>query len=420
MKNMLKNIKENGSLHVVSASVFARFFSFLLTLYVTRVSQPEEYGYVIYAIQIVAFLIPFAGFGANQGFLRFAGLDSNLNNKKKLFNYSFNWGILISLILSLAIVGFAPLASTNVIESRMYLYVISFQVPALYVLEMCKAYFRISHQNKRFALSEFLYAFGLLLFGLLSTNMFGLIGFASSLVLWPFTFSLLLILYFKVPVNLNFKFVELTEFKAFWKYSLYASAGYMASQLLFVIDTLLIGNIVKDAEAIAGYKVASIIPFTLLVLPAALLTSNFVSITENSNNKKWLKEYLFNYWKISLLALVVVILPLYLSSHYVLLFFGEPYVKFEKVYRILLFGVAGAFLFRIPIGNMLSALGKANWNAFISWSVLILNIVLNYFMIIHYGVEGAAWATTFLFWLSGFVGFLMLLTYLSTLKSKTE
>lgn len=417
---MLRGIRENSSLYVLSASVLARFFSFVLTLYVMRISSPEEYGYAIYAIQIVAFLIPFAGFGANQGFLRFAGLESKVDEKNKLFLYSLSWGKLFSLVLTFTIIGLASLISTNIVESKPYLYIISFQIPSLFLLEICKAYFRISHQNKLFALSEFLYAFGLMACGIITTSMFSLVGYVGTLAFWPLLFSLVIMFICKVPTKLEFSHNNInTKKNLFWKYSLYASAGYMASQLLFVIDTLFIGNVVKDAESIAGYKVASIIPFTLLVLPAALLTSDFVSITENCYNKKWLKNYLINYWKLSSTSIITLIIPLFFLSQIVLSFFGETYTKFENVYRILLFGTAGAFLFRVPIGNMLSALGKANWNASISWSILILNVILNYFMILNFGIEGAAWATAFLLWLSGIIGFIMLLTYLQSLKSNS-
>ncbi len=418
MKNILKNVVHKGTLHVVSASVFARLFSFLLTLYITRITQPEAYGYLIYAIQIIAFLIPFAGFGANQAYLRFAGIETQSLIKNKLFNYSLTWGVFFSMLLTLGIIGFTPIATRFVLQSKLYLYILSFQIPALFLLEMCKAYFRISQQNKRFAYSEFVYALGLLIFGIIASYLFGLIGFACTLVVWPLVLSLSLFVVFKIPFKLKRQTNSSIVAKQFWKYSLFASAGYMASQLLFVIDTLLIGNILEDAELIAAYKVASVVPFTLLVLPAALLTSDFVSIAENSNNGKWLKNYLLNYWKISFIAIVFLILPLFYFSHYVLLVFGEPYVEFENLYRILLFGVAGAFLLRIPIGNMLSALGKANWNATISWSILILNCILNYYMIKYYGIEGAAWSTAFLLWLSGIVGFLFLLTFLDSLKKK--
>ena len=76
------------------------------------------------------------------------------------------------------------------------------------------------------------------------------------------------------------------------------------------------------------------------------------------------------------------------------------------------FGVIGALLVRIPLGNMLSAIGLAKENAINSFIILVLNCILSYIFIKKSGVEGAAIVTASLMWLSGFLSLLFFILFL--------
>ena len=67
----------------------------------------------------------------------------------------------------------------------------------------------------------------------------------------------------------------------------------------------------------------------------------------------------------------------------------------------------------IPLGNLLSAIGWPKINALFSVIILVLNLITNYFMILHYGIEGAAITTAALMWLSGILSLGAFVFYLS-------
>ena len=41
----------------------------------------------------------------------------------------------------------------------------------------------------------------------------------------------------------------------------------------------------------------------------------------------------------------------------------------------------GAFILRIPFGNMLASVGKSHWNAIVAFIILVFNGILNYYAI---------------------------------------
>ena len=92
-------------------------------------------------------------------------------------------------------------------------------------------------------------------------------GYIIALVITPLViFS---IYFFKLNVKLKNKSIELNK-KDFWSYGFFVGIGAVASQLLFSTDILFIGNMIENSEKhIAGYKVASLIPMSLLILPTS-------------------------------------------------------------------------------------------------------------------------------------------------------
>ncbi len=80
-------------------------------------------------------------------------------------------------------------------------------------------------------------------------------------------------------------------------------------------------------------------------------------------------------------------------------------------------GVSGAFIFRVPFGNIMVAVGWTKTTTIISILTLVADIILNYFWIQEYGIIGAAYATSLLLWVSGIAIFIAFMVYLSRLES---
>jgi O-antigen/teichoic acid export membrane protein len=104
----------------------------------------------------------------------------------------------------------------------------------------------------------------------------------------------------------------------------------------------------------------------------------------------------------------------YFFSQEILLIFGKEYSNDNNLMFIFSVGVVGALLFRIPLGNILSAIGWPKINALFSVIVLLINLVAGYYCVINYGVLGAAYTTVFLMWFSGILSLFALLKFLKT------
>ena len=64
-------------------------------------------------------------------------------------------------------------------------------------------------------------------------------------------------------------------------------------------------------------------------------------------------------------------------------------------------GVCGILILRGLFGNLLSSIGKAHLNFYITGTALILNIICNYYLIPALGIKGAAITSASLMWCTG-------------------
>jgi len=76
----------------------------------------------------------------------------------------------------------------------------------------------------------------------------------------------------------------------------------------------------------------------------------------------------------------------------ILIIFGEEFLPSVPVLRILAFAVPFMFLNSL-LGSYMNATGRELTFTKITGFTALLNVVLNYFLILHFGAEGAAVAT---------------------------
>ena len=418
VKSFIISFYERKGALILFSSIFFKLMSFLISYSVIRLIDKEEFGFIAYASTIISFMIPFMGMGAFQSLLRFGASANSLLLKRQVFNYTLSRGVILSIFLALIIAIFSPWITISLPNSGIYLSILCFQLVSLFILESIKSYVRLLHLNQLYAYLEIINGTVLLLVSVGLCLLFGGKGYVIGLAVGPFVVAIGALIKLRIGKFNIPKLPKGYRFNEFWKYGLFVSLGAVASQLLYSIDIISIGNIIKDAEKVAMYKAASLIPFSLMFVPLAFMTTDFVQLAERSQDRKFLRQYLKNYlllFVIISIGMLIVFIPF---ADYIVSMFGDQYEDTAYLFRVFSIGLVGAFILRIPCGNLLSAVGKANWNAFVSAIILMLNIVLNYFFVIHYGAEGAAYVTVGLMWLSGITTFILFLIYLKRLPGQ--
>ncbi len=415
--NFIKSFLDRKGGYIVFSSFFVKLITFAISIFIIRYIPKQEFGLLVYANTIIAFISPFKGFGIYQGFLRYGSISDSQQQKKYYFNKVLLKGFLFSAIIIVALLLLSPFIIANLKDSFWFFIILSLQLITVLFVDTIKIYARLLNLNKLFSDINIYSNLILLVFAIVFTLFWGVWGYVIALVVAPLAYSIYLV--FKLNL-FKYNRLQIPDFntKQFVNYGFYMSVGGVLSEMLFAVDIMLIGNLIKDAEQIAQYKTSNIIPFSLLILPVAIITTDFVQLAKMAiSNKKELWVYYRNYLKIMSVISVCVLFFFYFFSHDLLLIFGKEYSNDNNLMFVFSIGVVGALLFRNPLGNILSAIGWPKINALFSLIILIINVIAGYYFINIYGIMGAAYTTVFLMWFSGI---LSLFAFIYFIKQKNE
>jgi len=401
LKSYIQNFVSRAGNYILSASIISRLLSFLASWIALQLIPNKELGIVLFSYNIILFINPIGGFGLHQGLLRYGALLKTPEEKNSLFRFTFFKGIWATCILIFIILIGSFFIDFKFENTKNYLAFLSITLIPMYVFELMKIQFRLQHKNKLFALTEVVFFSILTLTILILSYYFKEKGYAIALVLTP----ILSVLFFvrKIKADLVFKEKLSIINREFWKYGFFASLSNVATQLLFAIDILLIGLLLNDPEMVTNYKYVSLIPLSLLFLPRAFINTDFVVFTENIYQKKYIVKYIKSYLLLFSLLSIGFCLFFGLFADTILSLFDVTFIQYKTSFIILVFGVSGILIFRGLFGNLLSSIGKAHVNFYITSMALLFNVVSNYYLISKYGIKGAAITSALLMWATGIV-----------------
>lgn len=394
---------------ILVSTVLARGLTFFASWLALKLLPGDTLGLILFAVSILAFFIPFAGFGASQGLLRYGALRGDIKEKDLFFIKLAKKGLIYSLLIMVFLAVFAGFFTRSLAGAKYYLLILSVLLIPQYLLELLKTYFRILPGNKKYALTEFTNAVLSVIF--VSAGCFFLKekGYVLALLLSPLiTF---LIFFPKKLYKIISDPTEPDPGRSFWRYSIFAGLSNTASQLLIAMDILLIGILLQNPLSVTHYKYLSLLPFSLAILPNILLTTDFVKLTQAISDKEFIKNYIRNYLVVFALItfLIWVVCVLFIDN--LLLFFGKDFLDFKKEFFLLLAGISSVLLLRGLFGNLLSASGHSQLNFWVAVIAILLNLLLNMLLIPTYGIFGAALTTAITMWLTSLLSVFLFYHY---------
>lgn len=385
MWEFIKNFRENKGAWVSLSLLISKISLFLLTILVAKTLPKEEFGLATQAINFLGFFIPFTGLGSYQGLLRFGSIFEG-EDRERLFRYSLFYGFLgqIGITILMYIIAFLLFKEEN--NLLLLIFALGIRFFGLFLLELQKIKFRNEFLNEKFAILEGLHAIFSLIFGVIFCYFFGFLGYIFSLCISPF-----IVLPFFSPFRGDFKWnFQQFSVKEFWKFSITAGITSQISGWIFMLDILFIGLMLND-KAVADYRISAIIPMNLFILSNIFTQTDYPKLCKYHLDKKYIFDYIKNYLIMMGLASIFILIIGYFSAPYLLQIFGKEYHN-TYIFRVLLISAVAGITLRSLFGILIAAIGKVQWNLYISIiSVVFLSVNL-YITIPHYGIEGAAWA----------------------------
>lgn len=382
----------SNTLWLFFEKIFRIGIGLLITVLMARYLGPEQFGILNYAISFVALFGILSSLGLNTLVTR--ELLNNPQDSDHIMGTSFMLSFVGALVLlPLAVISVSMVRPDNELIFKMVLIISStFFFGSFNVI---KYWFESHVQAKYSSIVE-----GSLVFvsafvkGTLIYLEAPLIAFAWVILVESILLALgLVMMYLKKSNKLSTWKISYDEAK----YLLKEAYPMILSGTIFVfftrIDQVMLGSMVGD-EAVGIYAVAVRLSESWIFIPGIIATSFFPAMlnARKNNYELYLErtQHLLNL--MALLGVVVAIVTSVLASPIVNLIFGEHYNESSIILVIhiwsMLFYSISIISFRYFISE-----GLQIYSFYRAIAGLILNIVLNYFLIPLYGAVGAAIAT---------------------------
>ena len=208
---------------------------------------------------------------------------------------------------------------------------------------------------------------------------------------------------YKLPNIFSIRLVSL-NLREFVSYSIYVTIGNAFSQLLFILDILILSYVLKDPITISIYKVATVIPFAINFIPGIVSTFFYPYFAKNAHNHLYVRDLKGKLQKgMFIFSFTTSIGLMVLAKPIITIIFGKAYIDSVLPFQILAFGFWILATFRNINGNILAALGHAKFAMWQNVCIVSINIILTYFLVIHFGIIGSAIGVVIIYILSGVI-----------------
>ena len=368
----------------------------LVGIWVARYLGPERFGLLSYVQSFVGLFAAIAGLGLNGILVR--ELVKSPDKQTVLLGTAFRLK-LIGALLVLIILAIAVKLTHQDSLTTLLVFIIA-SATVFQSFNVIDIFFQAKVQSKYVVYANI---FSLLISSLIKV---GLILMNAPLIAfaWVVAFdSLILVLgfvyFFQRYANINLKQLAFNKtmavdlLKDSWPLIL---SGIVIS-VYMRIDQVMIKEML-DSEAVGQYAVAVRFSELWYFIPMAIVSSVSPAIVNALkkderifyNRIQTLYDFLF------VLSLVVAVISSVWSEDIILLTFGEQYLPASDILTVYIW--ASIFVFHGCIrGGYLVALNKQVVGLQFRVIGVVINIILNYFLIKEYGTIGAAYATVISF-----------------------
>lgn len=412
MQSFISDFFKNKGQHVFLSLFIAKVCAFLGSLFIIRILPESEFGTITIVASVFAIFMPFSGFGSQQSLLRFGSMSDDLSEKKALSKYLLKQGFLYQVLLSVLFLSTSLFYLEKYEDIFLLFLLFTIRLVGSFYYNHLQSEFRIFGNNRDFAkVTNVVNISGVILL-LMFSYFFGLMGYLLAIAITPF----IAFFWFKKEKYLSEMEVFSFSKKEIKNYGLYAAGTALLGDMLFSADVLLLSFLMNET-AVANYKVALLIPANITFLALTFMQSDFPVLAKNYKNKNFLKDYIFNYYKIFIpISIIIFGLGFLFKEEILALFFSAKYSDNYWSFSILLGGFCLNMLLRNLYGNLLSAVGMMKMNTIISILTLILLVIFSFIFVIRFGVEGMAISLFLSMSISGLLLFFSFFLYWRDLK----
>lgn len=398
MREKFKELTKDTAVYGIS-TILSRFLTFILVPFYSHVLGKAENGIVGYIYAYIAFLNIIYLYGMDSAYLKYASTNKDEKNKKSVFSTPYIFVTITSVIISLLIIIFRPQvnAAMDIPQDRWdisYYFTFILFFDALAVIPF--AHLRLIRKARKFALIKTVNIIVNVALNIILIRGFkmGMIAvFISNLAASVLTLFLLIP---DILKNLEIR-INRDLLKRMLKFGLPYLPASLASMVIQVIDRPIL-LMMTDESTVGVYQINYKLGIFMMLFVSMFQYAWQPFFLHNAKEKN-AKEIFARVLTYFVLAgsIVLVLLSLFINNLiriHILGFtlIGAAYWSGANIIPIVLLG----YLFNGIYVNFTAGIfieEKTKYLPYITGLGALINVGVNYMLIPHFGMTGAASAT---------------------------
>lgn len=386
------NIVFKNSLWLFSDKLIKLLSSFLISVWIIRYFGPIEFGKFSFAYSIAFLLITISALGTENFII--ADLVRYSKNINKIIIQNIYIQIFSGIILF--IFGIFFILAFKYKDLKIISYTIILTIPLLFkFLNIGRIFFESKIDIKKIVIAEniIFLIYSLIRIFILECKLdiiFIIMTYSFEYVTIYFVNFFLFSKQFKI---FKFTYTNLIYIKRILKSSFPIFVSGLAIILYMKVDQLMIGILLND-RSLGYYSVGVRLSEYWYFIPVSIASSYYPNLVRLYNSDKL--TYLLKLRNLHIILFYIsislaIFIQLFANS-IISLLYGSLYLESVNVLKIHIW--SGIFVFLgVASGNFFQIEGLHNYTLTKSLLGLLLNIILNWFWIPIYGINGAAFAT---------------------------
>lgn len=414
--SLVHKLLAKGFFHIFIGNSLVKIVSMCSAILLPRILVPESvYGILGTVDNVNSYLILVNGFGLANSVLRFCAMKDEKIEKSAVFHFCLRLGLIIDFIILIVftpILMFSPFfANGNYGIAKQYILIACFIPILTYIQEIVMLYMRANTMNKMFSKISVLYTVLYAGFQVILAFFFSLKGvfigryialsLVSAICFW-------LLYHHQVLSDEKIK-LSLAERKAILYYGIGTMITNAFSLIMPYNETLVVNLVLKDLSTTAYYKAASMIPSNLQYIATSVVVFVFPYFAKHTGDGRWIQK---NTYKVCFgmmgLMIPIILVGYVLSPAVINIIYGVNYAPAIEIMKPMWIAFGINAVLRIPIGNILAALGELRFNMILSAFMCIIHAFFDYYFISNVGIGGAAFALIITYVLSGVISLIFL------------
>ena len=397
---MLKLLIKDSLLYSIS-TFLSKGIGFILLPFYTNIFSPSDYGVMDLIAIIVVLVNNLFSLQTNQSLTRYYSDTRSSIKRKSYFTTIFIYYFIIYFFISLILILYSVEVSYLVFNSNEYDKIIILAALNIFfgsLFYIGSNLYRLDFESKKFTILSIMHvvistSFILIAILILKIGIIGVfIGQLFSYII------LLLYISNKIYTKIYFKLFSFKILKIMFRFGIPLVPTVLILLGMQYIDRIMISNMI-DLNSLGEYAVAMKISSIIGLLLSGFQLAFGPYVFSNYENPKTKEIISLLFYSINVLSLIIVSFLMIYSYDILLLLTTTSYTEGYKLIPLLalstfLFSLGGYFSIGFAIAN------KNEIQTVIYLFIVIINIILNYFLIKAYGITGASIATMVSFLIS--------------------